>query len=86
MILSNEEIEKGLNCPDHWLDVCEEILAKSHFEANARISELEEILHAFLRAPSTGSDDPGSHTIVVQDFNIKAAKAAIAKATGKEGK
>ena len=47
--------------------------------------DLLEALKSFLRAPSIGSDGPGSHTIVVQDFNIKAAKAAIAKATGKDG-
>jgi hypothetical protein len=47
--------------------------------------DLLEALKSFLRAPSVGSDGPGSHTIVVQDFNIKAAKAAIAKATGKDG-
>jgi hypothetical protein len=45
--------------------------------------DLLEALEAFLRAPSIGSDGPGSHTIVVQDFNIRAARAAITKATGK---
>lgn len=41
--------------------------------------ELVEALAAFLRAPSVGSDKPGSSTIVVQDFNLRAARAAIAK-------
>ena len=55
-------------------------------EANARLiaaaPELLEALSAFLRAPSVGSNGPGSSTIVVQDFNLRAARAAIAKATG----
>ena len=55
-------------------------------EANARLiaaaPELLEALEAFLRAPSVGSGGPGSSTIVVQDFNLRAARAAIAKATG----
>lgn len=37
-----------------------------------------EALAAFLRAPSVGSDGPGSATIVVQDFNLRAARAALA--------
>lgn len=54
--------------------------------ANARLiaaaPDLLEALKAFLRAPSIGSNGPGSSTIVVQDFNLRAARAAIAKATG----
>jgi hypothetical protein len=42
----------------------------------------QQALQSFLRAPSVGSDGPGSLTIVVQDFNIRSARAAIAKATG----
>jgi hypothetical protein len=45
-------------------------------------ADLLEALKAFLRAPSVGSSGPGSSTIVVQDFNLRAARAAIAKATG----
>jgi nitroreductase len=60
----------------------EGIIAKSHFEANARISELEEILHAFLRAPSTGSDGPGSSTIVIQEYHLRDARAALKAAKG----
>ena len=44
--------------------------------------ELLEALQSFLRAPSVGSAAPGSITIVVQDFNLRAARAAIAKFTG----
>lgn len=43
-------------------------------------NELREVLHAFLRAPSVGSNGPGSITIVVQDFNMKAARAMLAAA------
>lgn len=54
--------------------------------ANARLvaaaPELLEALNAFLRAPSIGSEGPGSSTIVVQEFNLRAARAAVAKATG----
>jgi len=46
-------------------------------ELDRRIRELEEILHAFLRAPSVGSDGPGSSTIVVQEYHIKAARTAL---------
>ena len=46
--------------------------------------DLLEALEAFLRAPHIGSDGPGSSTIVVQEFNLKAARAAIAKARGEE--
>lgn len=55
-------------------------------EANAALlvaaPDLLEALESFLRAPSVGSNGPGSATIVVQDFNLKAARAAIAKAKG----
>lgn len=55
-------------------------------DANARLiaaaPELLEALNAFLRAPSIGSSGPGSSTIVVQEFNLRAAWAAVAKATG----
>ena len=43
-------------------------------------NELLEALESFLRAPSVGSAGPGSITIVVQEFNMRAAHAAIAKA------
>jgi hypothetical protein len=45
-------------------------------------SDLVNALKSFLRAPSVGSNGPGSTTIVVQDFNLKAARDAIAKAEG----
>ena len=44
--------------------------------------DLLKALESFLRAPSIGSNGPGSLTIVVQDFNLDAARAAIAKAKG----
>lgn len=39
-------------------------------------------LEAFLRAPSIGSGGPGSVTLVVQDFNMRAARTALAIARG----
>lgn len=56
-------------------------------DANARLiaaaPELLAALEAFLRAPSLGSSRQGSVTLEVQSFNLDAARAAIAKATGK---
>lgn len=46
--------------------------------------DLLAALKSFLRAPSVGSNGPGSATIVVQDFNFRAAEAAISKATTPE--
>ncbi len=55
-------------------------------QANASLisaaPELLDALESFLRAPSVGSGGPGSSTIVVQEFNLRAARAAIAKAKG----
>lgn len=48
----------------------------------AAAPDLLEALEAFLRAPSVGSSGPSSSTIVVQDFNLRAARAALAKAKG----
>jgi hypothetical protein len=42
--------------------------------AELRIVELVEALNAFLRAPSVGSNGPGSSTIVVQEFNLREAR------------
>lgn len=78
---------------DDWYDVSQEakpehheICMAAHTEADARLiaaaPELLEALQAFLRAPHIGSGGPGSSTIVVQDFNLRAARAAIAKAEG----
>ena len=39
--------------------------------------KLEEVLGSFLRAPHIGSDGPGSSTIVVQEFNLKAARVLL---------
>jgi hypothetical protein len=53
--------------------------------ANAKLlaaaPELLEALESFLRCPCIGSDGMGSTTLVAQDFNLMAARAAIAKAT-----
>ena len=52
-------------------------------EANASLiaaaPELLEALEAFLRAPSIGSNGMGSVSIEVQDFNLKAAHALLAR-------
>jgi len=42
--------------------------------------ELVEALRSYLRAPSVGSNGPGSSTIVVQTYNARAARAALKKA------
>jgi len=47
----------------------------------AAAPDLLQALHSFLRAPHIGSDGPGSCTIVVQEYNLRAARAAIDKAT-----
>ena len=61
---------------------------KEETQANAELivtavnahDDLVAALESFLRAPHIGSDGPGSSTIVVQEFNLKAARAALAKA------
>ena len=54
-------------------------------EANAKLiaaaPEILAALKSYLRAPSIGSDGPGSSTIVIQEFYRRAAIAAIAKAS-----
>jgi len=72
MILSDEQIKAG-----NWSLRYDDRLENSHLAANARIRELEKILHSFLRAPSVGSDGPGSSTIVVQEYHIRAARTAL---------
>lgn len=82
-------------------DWCEETFAEFHHDADLEEmfavaaelrrlhevnQELMEALHAFLRAPHAGSGGMGATNITVQDFNLRAAKAAIAKATGGAGK
>lgn len=62
--------------------VCTNINKESDARLLAAAPELLEALESFLRVPSIGSSGPGSSTIVVQDFNLRAARAAIAKATG----
>lgn len=57
--------------------------ARTHM-ADARLiaaaPDLLEVVNAILRAPSIGSNGPGSSTIVVQDYHLRAARAAVAKA------
>ena len=48
----------------------------------AAAPDMLEALCAFLRAPHIGSDGPGSSTIVVQEFNLRQARAAIDRTTG----
>lgn len=50
----------------------------------AAAPELLAALESFLRAPSIGSNGPGTGTIVVQTYNVRAAERAIAKAKGVE--
>ena len=77
-------LSKGVQiaeCRDaYFLSHTEESKANAHLIAAA--PELLDALRAFLRAPSVGSAGPGAVTIAVQDFNLRAARAAIAKATG----
>lgn len=53
--------------------------------ANARMmcasKAMFKALESFLRSPSVGSDGPGTITLRVTDYNLKAAKEALAKAT-----
>ena len=63
--------------------ICTNINKESDARLLAAAPELLEALESFLRAPSAGSSGPGSLTIIVQDFNLRAARAAITKATGK---
>lgn len=82
----------GFDAPRVWSDDGSIALIQHHEsgpqegEANARLiaaaPELLDALESFLRAPSVGSGGPGSSTIVVQEFNLRAARAAIAKAKG----
>lgn len=51
------------------------------FELEAQRDELLTALKSYLRAPSVGSNGPGSATIVVQEFNVRAAKAVVDRLT-----
>lgn len=42
-------------------------------------SELLAALQAFMRAPSIGSNGPGSSTIVVQEFNLRNAGTMLGR-------
>ena len=46
-------------------------------KAETENAQLREMVKVFLRAPSVGSDGPGSHTIVVQDFNLREARRLV---------
>jgi hypothetical protein len=52
----------------------------------AEVAALREALKAFLRAPSIGSSGPGSVTIEVASFNLKAAREALAARAGEDGR
>ena len=64
--------------------LCVESIAKQERERATRDAapELLAALESFIRAPGVGSNGPGSSTIAVQEFNLLAARAAIAKAAG----
>lgn len=47
---------------------------------NAAMAALMEACRAILRAPSIGSEGPGSSTLVVQEFVLRAVRAALATA------
>lgn len=44
------------------------------------VSQMADALESFLRAPSVGSDGPGSSTLRVMDFNLNSARTALAAA------
>jgi hypothetical protein len=64
MILSDVEIKNGLNYHSQWfwLGKGKEILAKSHFEANARIRELEAKLRELIEILEA-ADEKISHSV-----------------------
>jgi len=75
--------------PEHYEFTGTQIVAQmrdcqhqaEYAELFAAAPDLLAALESFLRAPSIGSSGPGSVVIEVQDFTLKAARAAIAKAT-----
>ena len=79
-----ERLDVG--CPVPY-GVCPECMALVYRHDREKLlhdaaPDLLEALKAFLRAPSIGSSGPGSVTIEVQEFNLREAEAAIAKAEG----
>ena len=64
-------------------DIVPEDYRKANAQLIAAAPELLESLMSYLRAPSVGSDGPGSSTIVIQEYNRRAAREAVDKATGK---
>lgn len=62
--------------PEMWAEIAEWEAERAD-AAEAENRQLREMVRAFLRAPSVGSDGPGSHTIVVQDFNLRKARALV---------
>ncbi len=53
--------------------------------AGQAVATLRDALASFLRAPSTGSNGPGSVTIAVQTHNLEAARSALAATEAPEG-
>ncbi len=75
MLFTDDGRGNGLPLPERDRDANAALIAAA--------PDLLAALRAFLRAPSVGSDGPGSITIVVQDFNMQAARTAIARAEGR---
>lgn len=71
--------ESSMRINSNLAESCEQAATELR-RLDAENNELREVLHAFLRAPCVGSNGPGSITIVVQDYNMKAARAMFAAA------
>ncbi len=46
-------------------------------------ADLLAVVKAVLRAPSDGSRNPGESTRIIQEFHLRKARAAVAKAEGR---
>lgn len=73
-----DECMESANCWANEIDTRLKAAAELR-RLHAVNQELLDALRAFLRAPAVGSGGMGATTIVVQDFNLRAAQVAIAK-------
>ena len=55
---------------------------KADAHAIAAMPALMEVVQALLRAPISGSAGPGAVTIELQEFHLRAAREAVARAAG----